>query len=305
MENIEACNSDETVIWNDYATAKAAVYNTHKIVALSTVIYAVGGLLAISVGHQPLLGIAMVCHAMFVFVVYGIHASIFSSESLFGNKTFQVINSCSLIPITLTALFSLKWLAIFPIFEGMSLYSSYLQIKDLTDKRILELSIIKTKEDIASDKPAPNGRMTAYTFEQGNYFHLIFFGCRGISEVEVLDLLNYAYPYKKILSFAPITFSRHFFSSYDEMYRKKLEVSVDYLIHCKQKSNSLDEQFINTQLKYLGYSNANFYKSNGQHLYLSDDVPLIMKEKHELGDISGLKQKLIDCFGSVREINLE
>jgi hypothetical protein len=302
MNYIESFFQDPEILWDDINLVHNQQYAAMKMGGLAAAVVVVDFLL--------LPPSAVIISGIACTILFFNNIALIQNHDFFKDRNVQILGYATTIVITLLALYHLKILAVLPLFQGMCHYSAYLQLKGLTREKIDELYLERIKKVIASEESELAPELLdpfKISFGQLEDYSQIHFGFYRCSDTDFQDLLLFAYSNKKILTFGPkaLTFLSSLFESISH---KRFAMSVDYLVNCKKKFPNLDEKFVNAQLKYMATSlrpqlwGPSVDEPFAHYLSLENGIPTIRKADF-FGDISKLKQKLVDCFGSVVEMN--
>lgn len=304
MSTIEASIQDSDLLWTNFEQLEPAYINSFKIHLLAASAPLLEAGTALMYGPSAFGWLVIKTSgisAIALYILFVTNVALLQNHQFFKNRLVKVIGTGVALLITVVAIYYLKSFAILPIFQGMCHYSAYLQLKGLTREQAEQLKLEDTIKHIVSTNTAINiSRIyLGYIYKTKHlkdYLQIFFLPSLYIHQ-HVFELLNLAYLHRKILTFYTVTlFNKYIVINSQNTKYKCFEICVDYLIRCKKLHPDLDEAFLNTQLKYL----VIHFPSP---LSIINEIPVINQLGNELGDISQLKQKLIDCFGSVIETN--
>lgn len=334
----EAVNNEIFPSWNEYSAAEEAVNKRNAIEA----VWFLSNLSIIRnvyyLSRLTLPGIA------YISVIASIVGSV---AALFKRFERDDYNGLRLRNYVLVSFFNLAsslahpsfYFTGLPLFSIMCIYSLYLQTKGLTPQRYLELGVAQLLEIIRTGINKSCNLLEKVV--ERNTFTYIYVNSMDMTPANFLTILDEAYRNKKIICFSSLVSPppKHNYYYYvgdsiqtysitydtDEVlqemedrlnrqgYHEKVmdafQISVNYLIQCKEADRTLDEQLINEQLKHLtaiwGTSFDDYKLKLAPNLQIENGVPIILiSSMDELRSALPLKLKISKYFDNIIERRL-
>lgn len=295
----EITSNNSNTVWDNYDVATKTLNDRITLISIS-LLATVGTLLGYAWSISPVFWGTAPFYKFFVLSALSLSTIAVAGLTARNPSSLEDKRVIALIlTMGLTLIVAYKFFGLLAIFTAMCVHTLDIPM-ELTREKYMELIIGNVKKNIASDEPKEDWLMLPNKLKDYCHIHFKFGHHYPFSVKDMSEVLNFAYSYKKILTFPGYWFGHWPYftqSARQEIQKKRFELSVEYLINCKKNCPNLDEDFVNEQLLYLVF----ITHDTSWNLFISNGIPLIL-EKETLGDITELKQKLKDAFGEVTEI---